>query len=278
MEISFLTSGLDHPECVAWAPSGWLACGGEAGQIYRIDLAAGTHEQIADTAGFILGVTFDGAENIYACDMARHALLRIDPRSGNVEDLTTGRSEFEIRTPNSAVFHPDGRLFFSDSGAWGSNDGRIYCRHPDGTIRLVSQEASAFANGLAIDPDARWLYVAESQVPGISRLAITAEGLSGREVVLEMPRTVPDGLAFAADGRLLIGCYRPDAVMIWDGSTQDVLIDDWTGEDLAAPTNVAFIGEDLSRLVVANLGGYHIAELTGLPPGLTGAPLRYPHP
>ncbi|MGH3274632.1 MAG: SMP-30/gluconolactonase/LRE family protein [Streptosporangiaceae bacterium] len=231
---------------------------------------------MADTGGFILGIAFDGTENIYACDMARHALLRIDPRSGEVEDLTTGRSEFEIRTPNYAVFHPDGRLFFSDSGAWGSRDGRIYCRHPDGTISLVSHAAPAFTNGLAIDPDTHWLYVAESEVPRISRLAITAAGLSGCEVVLEMPRTVPDGLAFAADGRLLVGCYRPDAVMIWDGSNREVLIDDWTGENLAGPTNLAFIGEGLSRLVAANLGGYHIAEFTALPAGLTGAPLNYP--
>src|SRR4029453_16282430 len=33
-----LAGGLDHPEGIAWDPSGALFAGGEAGQIYRIDL------------------------------------------------------------------------------------------------------------------------------------------------------------------------------------------------------------------------------------------------
>jgi gluconolactonase len=205
--------------------------------------------------------------------MGRRAFLRIDALTGEVEDVTTGRSEHSIAAPNFPVFHPDGRLFFSDSGRWGARDGRIFCLHPDGELRLVSQDAPAFTNGLAIDPASAWLYVVESEVPVISRSAITSAGLTGHEVVLEMPRTVPDGLAFTADGRLLIACYRPDAVMIWDGSTRDVLVDDWTGENLNAPTNLAFIGDDRDRLVTANLGGYHIAELGT---DLRGAPLHYP--
>jgi len=273
MQISFLATGLDHPEGVAWAPSGWLACGGEAGQIYRVDVTSGDWVKIADTGGFVLGLAMDAAERIYACDLGRHAVLRIDGTSGAVEAVTTGRNGYSLAAPNFPVFHPDGRLFFSDSGTWGARDGRVFCLHPDGELQLVSEEAPAFTNGLAIDPTSAWLYMVESEVPAISRSAIMPEGLTGHEVVLEMPRTVPDGLAFTADGRLLIGCYRPDAVMIWDGSTRDTLVDDWTGENLNAPTNLAFIGAGLDRLVTANLGGYHIAELAA---GLRGAPLRYP--
>jgi len=276
VEISFLATGFDHPECLALAPSGWVACGGEAGQIYRVDVATGAWEKIADTGGFVLGVTFDGAENIYACDMGRHAVLRIDAVTREITDLTTGKSEHQVATPNLAVFHPDGRLFFSDSGSWDARDGRMFCIYPDGEVRLLSGQAADFPNGIAVDPAAEWLYIAESTVPGISRCPITADGLGDRELVVEMPRTVPDGLTFAADGRLLIGCYRPDAVMIWDGSNRSVLIEDWTGEFLSAPTGVTFVGDGLSRLLTANLGGYHIAELTGLPEDLRGAPLRYP--
>jgi len=102
--------------------------------------------------------------------------------------------------------------------------------------QAVSWDAPAFTNGLAIDPASAWLYMVESEVPAISRSAIAADRLTDHEVVLEMPRTVPDGLAFTADGRMLIGCYRPDAVMIWDGRTREVLVEDWTGENLNAPT------------------------------------------
>ena len=37
-------SGLDHPECITWGCDGYAYAGGEAGQIYRIDLAARTFE------------------------------------------------------------------------------------------------------------------------------------------------------------------------------------------------------------------------------------------
>ena len=37
--------GLDHPECVAWGCDGYAYAGGEAGQIYRIDIENGVFEQ-----------------------------------------------------------------------------------------------------------------------------------------------------------------------------------------------------------------------------------------
>ena len=47
VNLSVIASDLDHPEGVAWSPRGWLAAGGEAGQIYAIDPAAR-----AATSGF----------------------------------------------------------------------------------------------------------------------------------------------------------------------------------------------------------------------------------
>ena len=39
-------SGLDHPECIAWGCDGYAYAGGEAGQIYRIDLARREFESL----------------------------------------------------------------------------------------------------------------------------------------------------------------------------------------------------------------------------------------
>src|SRR5829696_8555878 len=72
--------GLDHPEGVAAGPRGEVYAGGEAGQIYRIDLN-GSSEQIATTGGFVLDLCLDGDGAIYACDLALGAVMRIDPDS-----------------------------------------------------------------------------------------------------------------------------------------------------------------------------------------------------
>jgi gluconolactonase len=271
--LSILATDLDHPEGVAWSPRGWIAAGGEAGQLYRVD-PAGAVRQFADTGGFALGMAFDGADNLYVCDMGRHAVVRVDAASGQVDDVTTGRGDVAVRVPNFPVFSTDGYLFFSDSGSWADADGLVFVLAPSGEVSVATEEAGGYTNGLAIDPDGEFLYVVETSGPRISRLALLGQGRLGpRETVVDLPDTVPDGIAFAADGTLLIACYRPDAIYTWDGRAVDVLFHDWAGLTLSAPTNVAFFGERLDRLVTANLAGRNLVEVVA---GLQGAALNYP--
>jgi gluconolactonase len=274
VELSILASDLDHPEGVAWSPTGWIAAGGEAGQIYRIDPESGAAAQIADTDGFALGMAFDAADLLYVCDMGRRAVVRIDPATGLVEDITSGQSETQVRVPNYPVFSADGCLFFSDSGDWAARDGLIFVRHPTGRVSVATRDAGGYANGLAIDPGGDHLYVVETSIPRISRFGLLGDGALGpRETVVELPDTVPDGIAFTADGTLLISCYRPDAIFLWDGQAVSTLVNDRTGLTLSAPTNVAFFGPDLKRLVTANLAARHLVEVRS---GLIGAALNYP--
>ena len=57
--LSILVAGLDHPEGVCQAPDGHLYATGEKGQVYRIDLAAGSFAEIGATGGFGLGIAAD---------------------------------------------------------------------------------------------------------------------------------------------------------------------------------------------------------------------------
>jgi len=87
---------------------------------------------------------------------------------------------------------------------------------------------------------------------------------------------VPDGLAFAEDGDLYVGTYRPDAVLIVRGGSRrvDLLAHDPAGQMLASPTNVAFaMHENAPYLMVANIGRWHLARV---PVEVRGAPLHHP--
>lgn len=272
--LSILASDLDHPEGVAWSPRGWLAAGGEAGQVYSVDPSSGQWHQIAATGGYCLGMALDAQDRVYVCDMGRHAVMRVDPGDGSVEDITSGRGDTAVRVPNYPVFSAAGNLYFSDSGDWDARDGLLFVRTVDGQVRVVSDAATGFTNGLAIDPAGQYLHVVETSVPRVSRFPILPNGdLGDRETVVDMPDVVPDGLAFAADGLLLIACYRPDAVYQWDGATLSMLVHDWSGLTLSAPTNAAFFGPALDRLVTANLAGRTLVEVHA---GVTGAALNYP--
>ena len=132
---------------------------------------------------------------------------------------------------------------------------------------MVATAPCHFPNGLALSPDGAWLYVAESTLPGVTRLRTGGDGALGApEEVVRLPGTVPDGLAFDAEGALYVSCYRPDRIYrVRPGGAIDVLADDPAGTALAAPTNVAFLGD--GWLGVANLGRWHLAALAGAGPG-----------
>jgi gluconolactonase len=274
--ISVFVDGLDHPECVALGPDGYLYAGGEAGQLYRIDCQKQSFEQFATSGGWILGIALDREGNVYACDPKRSELLRIS-QAGDVIRISDGTLERPMKIPNYPVFDAYGNLFVSDSGSWPDGGGCVYRIDSKGKTTLWSKAAPQFTNGLAISPDARWLYVVESTLPGITRIEILDSGAPGEvELVILLPGTVPDGIAFDVAGNLYIGCYRPDRVYLLNVTGDlHIFADDYQGTLVAAPTNVAFGGPTLQTLYIASLARWHIgaAEVA-----IQGQPLNYPAP
>ena len=91
---------------------------------------------------------------------------------------------------------------------------------------------------------------------------------------MELPNTVPDGVAFDAEGNLYVSCYRPDHIYRYTPSGKlELLADDWQGTLIACPTNIAFAGRDLDVLLSANLGRWHVTKYEV---GVRGLPLHYP--
>lgn len=258
--------GLDHPEGVCWSPDAdVLYAGGEAGQVYRGRLDGDGHELIAAVdGGFMLGLALDGEGAVYACDAGNGCVQRVSP-GGEVR-----RHGDPIGYPNYPVFDSDGRLWVSDSGAWEEATGSVVRIDPHGrTDRVLG--GLRFANGLAISEE--WLYVVESAWPRVIRIPLAGGGEP--QPVVELERAVPDGLAFDEEGGLWIGCWQPNRIyrLEPDGALETV-VDDWTGEYVLTPTNIAFAGPTLRELVLASLGGWAVKAID---PGVGGAPLQYPN-
>ena len=259
-----LVFGLDHPEGVCWDPErGCVWAGGEAGQVYRVDLEERTFAEVAQAPGFVLGLALDGRGRLVLCcqEAGVHAWdgERFTPIA---TDLTFA---------NYPAFGPDGTLYVSDSGTWRRDDGRVLRLAADGGVETLTDERPCFTNGLAVSPDGDYLWLVESAEPRVSRLELA----TGRcETIARIDGAVLDGLAFTDDGGLLVSSYRPDRIyrLATDG-TLEIVADDPQGTILSAPTNVCFVGPELDRAVAANLGRWH---LTLLELDLRGAPLHRP--
>ena len=275
-EFRTFADGLDHPEGVAVGPDGIVYAGGEAGQVYRVE-SDGTLTEVARTGGFLLGLAVDSDGLVYACDIGRREVVRVDPGTGSVETYSAGAPGAPLRNPNWPVFDDHGNLYVTDSGGWKSDDGHVVVIAPGGATSIWSPDVARFPNGACLSADGTALFVIESTHPGVSRIPIEPDGSAGApQVVCELPGSVPDGIAVDEQGGLYVACYRPDRVYYVDpAGNVEVFADDPEGTVLAAPTNVVFIGHDRRTMLVGSLGRWHLAACTV---EVAGVALRYPRP
>lgn len=264
LDYRVLASGFDHVEGVCWdAARQCLWAGGEAGQVYRVDLDGSVSVVTVIDGGALLGLALDASGTLYICDPGNHQVWAMDA------DFRVEAFGDAIDYPNYPAFAPDGRLFVSDSGAFATATGGLVVIEPDGTTSRVPTRPLAFANGIAIDETTLWII--ESAAPAVSAMSLSGGEL---ERVIEMERCVPDGLAFDAAGGLLISCYQPNQLWRWTVEAGlELMVDEWTGELILSPTNVAFYGEGLDRLALASLCGH---DLVTIAPEFPGAPIRLP--
>ncbi len=267
---------LAHPEGIAVHPDGSVWCGGEQGQVFRIEADGSRIEQVASTGGFCLGLAFDRHLDLYVCDLKHSAVMQLDAHSGQIEVFADGAAGRRLRIPNYPAFDDRGRLYVSDSHGFKEPGPGIFRFQPDGTGELWCAEDLDFANGLAFAPDFRYLYVAETFSRRVSRLSIQADGSAGpRETFAELGGSLPDGLAFDVEASLYVGCYEPSQILrITPAGRREVLLADPEAHLLCHPTNLAFRGHTLRA---CNFGRWHVTEMVmsvegvGLPPATADA-------
>lgn len=272
-QFTTLVDGLDHPEGVAWGADGNWYAGGEAGQVYRIS-ADGAYSQIASTGGFVLGLALDGEHSIYACDLFQNKVFKVSA-AGEVAVYSAGSADRNFVAPNYPVFTDSGDLYVSSSGGFDEKNGCVFLIRPDGETIVASEAIDHFPNGMALSLDGRELYIILSNMPGIVKAPIRADGTLGDpQLVVELPGTVPDGLALDAEGNLYIACYAPNQVYRYTASgILQLAASDWQSVVLSAPTNIAFGGPDMKYAIFGSLGRWHLSMME-MP--VAGARLRYP--
>lgn len=271
--------GVDHPESISVGPNGEAYTTGTGGQVYRLNLETNKGEQFASTAPRrMLGQAVDADGNLYCADANTGKVIRLTP-DGHETTYATGPGGKPFLCTNYPAFDREGNLYVSDSGDWSETiNGHIYKIAPGGgEANLWFREAVDTPNAIALDAREEHLYFVETFGNSISRIAILSDGSAGQfERVVHMPRHIPDGIAFDDEGRLWIACHRPDAVYIFDLVSRrlELFAEDWRGESLRGPTDVAFAGADRDIVLAASLDNLVVHRFDGT--GVRGLRLNNP--
>jgi len=269
-----LAGGLNHPEGVAWDPvGGRVVAGGEGGEIYTVTLD-GEVIVVGSSGGSMLGVAVDGRGRVYACDDGNGEIARWDPVTKEVTTYARGLGGEDMDCPNVAVFGPDGAMYVTCSGEAGRPE--ILRVAPGGDpVERWTDAVPGYPNGALVTPDGSALVVVESHAQRLVLVEIDPDGSAGPvSVIAELPDTDADGVALATDGSLWVTLYRPDGlVRISPDGDVELILDDHLAQTFDAPTNIAWVGAELDRVVVANVGDtfLSIGDV-----GVAGEPLHYP--
>ena len=208
------------------------------------------------------GLLFDAEGRLTLCEHGDRRVSRIgkDGKKTTLADMYMGK---KLNSPNDLVYHSNGDLYFTDPpyGLPKNYDDPtreldfcgVYLRKKGGELILLTKEMSR-PNGIALSPDEKTLYVANSDfaTPVWMSFPVKADGtlgkgkvfVDGMKWVKEKRPGLPDGMKIDAAGN--IWATGPGGVYVFapDGT---VLGQIDTGTNTA---NVCF-GDDGSTLYVA---------------------------
>ncbi|MBT8491734.1 MAG: SMP-30/gluconolactonase/LRE family protein, partial [Deltaproteobacteria bacterium] len=166
----FAEPRLDHPESLTVGPDGAIWCGGEAGQIYRLDLDGPRLELAASTGGFTLGLAHLGDGRLLTCDLKHAAVFQTNLETGESTVFATGADDVRFRFANYIVTGPQGEIYVSDSHQFREPGPGIFRFTADGSGELWYDRPLDFANGMTMAPDGTAVYVVETFGRRISRI------------------------------------------------------------------------------------------------------------
>lgn len=280
--------GVTRPEGIAEGPDGTLWVSDKAGAVARVE-ADGSIAQLGQAGGEPNSLNFLPDGRLLIANF-EGTLQVLDTRTGAIETLIAEVSGQRITHSNYALADSNGFVWATESTRFPDPgpdsiaqmlekpDGWLFVRRPDGSSEILADGLS-FANGLALSPDGRHLFVAETFTGRISRAEILPGGVIGPlETFCVLPEdgleeqymvAGPDGMAFDESGALWVGVYNRNALAVVspDGKEVHLHAYDPTTTDLGWPTNPVFTGADRRDLIVGSISQPHVVKARVETPG-----------
>jgi len=203
----------------------------------------------------------------------------IDPATGSVEVLYDRCGEHRLKGPNDIVFDPNGGFWFSDLGKVRARDrdhGGVYWAAADGS-RIVEAAFPVFggANGIALSPDGKVLYVAETETGRLWAWDVEGPGRlrkepwpssSGGRMLCQFPRYRRlDSIAVTAAGNICVATLVSGEITTVSPKGEILRV---VKMPERMPTNICFGGEGMRTAYITLSSTGKLAAMPWDEPGL----------
>lgn len=264
-KVKTIGSGLVRPEGVMAADDGTIYAADGRGQCACIEKNGKTVFS-GNLGGLPNGLCLDSEGNCIVANIGNGQVQSLSP-GGRHKVLMTEADGKRMGTPNFPFIDSKNRLWVSNSTDLEDLGAALQRPVPDGSIVLLEKDRPrivsggiCFANGLTLDAEEKYLYVAETMERRILRYQIADDGsLSGREVygpAILGTLGYPDGIAFDEAGNLWITFPSWNAVGYLTPRQELIMVlEDPEGKIIRRPTNICFGWEGRKTAFLGSLEG-----------------------
>jgi gluconolactonase len=200
-------------------------------------------------------------------------IAQISLAGATLGTIDKDRAGHPFSAPNDLATDAKGGMYFTASGAAGLL-GKVYYRATDGRVTEVAVDIG-FANGVAVSPDGKLLYVVETTARRVLRFTIMSDGALGdRRVLVRLGDILregrqidytPDSMRIDKHGNLFVALYNGGGFAVIDPDGSLIRQVDVPG---AHHTNLAITPDGAFVTVTAvddGPGGTYRGELYRLP-------------
>jgi gluconolactonase len=194
------------------------------------------------------GNVFDVQGRLYSCESRTRRVVRMD-KKGTIQVLAEKWEGKRLNAPNDIVVRKDGHAYFTDPAFGNQADTRdldfygVYHIAPKGELSLIAKPAGR-PNGIALSPNGRVLYVANSDEHNVRAYDVDRNGETANErVVISGVDGVPDGIRVDEKGNVYVAA---NGIAVYDSHGK--LIENLGMAE--TPANCAFGDSDFDTLYI----------------------------
>jgi gluconolactonase len=220
LQVEKIAHGLRFTQGPVWSPNGYLLFSDvPANKILKLtpDGATEVYRESSDGAA---GNAFDTQGRLYTCETHARRVTRTD-KKGRIEVLADKWDGKRFNAPDGIVVSKSGHIYFTDPAFGNQQDAReldfygVYHIAPKGQLLVIAKPAGR-PSGIALSPNGRVLYVANSDERNIRAYDVDRDGeVSHERVAVSKIDGIPLGICTAEDANLYVAAkgiavYTPE--------------------------------------------------------------------